>query len=482
MFEEARVAFRFYVIDMRIIIITLILTWGSGATATAQPTRVVQLEHSLRWASELNFPNFLKDLTLEEMLLDEIGNRLSAKLEVTDIAFPGHVEYRLIGGFGKTKIKFPKSSGDTQVAIASSITRATVGYNMIWSMQVVIKNKGKTILEKEVEHELEPYSMSIRMSTRPWLEATEFMDTFLFLLDECLGNQEYKPGIISLGSIEIVRKNIEKIIPIGDEYKLAVAGAMMSETNATYQLLKDSAVLHNFYYKDKEEWDFNLTFAPQSIFPSIFSQITGIETYYKLESKEKRFGTLTTDDGVKRRMRLDWLAELRKSAFDNEVVDGQILSPITGQFFEKDTLISHFIVYSEQRPIENFALRDAQFQQGVQDWSETVFTIIGDFRGQPFVVSYNEADARVLISLDEKIVAVLSLINSNPASLSSGGVRLSKNKRFVMTSGNIKKNPKLEVGLAEWYPFYVVDDIDDDEATEMSFILMLLFFAVGQVG
>src|SRR5690606_11756188 len=133
---------------------------------------------------------------------------------------------------------------------ASSITRATVGYNMVWSMQVVIKKNGKIIVDKEVEHELEPYSMSIRMSSRPWLDAPEFTDTFLFLLDECLGNRNYEPGIVTLGSIEMVRSEVEKIIHIAKEYKLAVAGAMMAETNATYQLQKDSAVLHNFYYKD----------------------------------------------------------------------------------------------------------------------------------------------------------------------------------------------------------------------------------------
>lgn len=453
----------------------------SSHCAHAQSAKVVQLEHSLRWASELNFPNFLNDTQVEQSLLDEIGDRVSSQVEVTDIAFPAHFDYRLIGGFGKTKIKFPKSNDPIQIAIASSITRATTGYNILWSMQVVVKKSGKTILDKEVEHELEPYSMSIRMSSRPWLDADEFAEVFLFLMDECLGNQEYKAGIINLGSIEMVRKEVEKIIPIANEYNLAVAGSMMSQQDATYRLLKDTIVLHDFYYRDKEEWNFNLTFAPQSIFPSIFSQITGIETYYSLESKEKRFGTLTTNDGIKRRMRLDWLEELRKSAVDNEVVEGQIISPITGQFFESDSLISHFIVYSREKPIENFSLRDVQFQQGDGNFTETEYTIVGKFKGRPFNVLYNEADARVLISIEEKNVAVLSLINANPESLSSGGVRLSKNKRFIVSSGAMKK-PKLEVGSAEWYPFYAIDTVDNVAATEISFILMLLFFAVGQTG
>ena len=171
---------------------------------------------------------------------------------------------------------------------------------------------------------------------------------------------------------------------------------------------------------------------------------------------------------------------MQKSAIDDEVVAGKIISPIAGQFFEKDSLIAHFIVYSEHKPIENFSIRDAQFQQGeMQDWSASVFTIIGEFRKRPFKVEFSESDAMILISVEGKNQAVLSLINTNPTSLSSGGVRLSKNKRFIV--GNATQS-KVEVGEAEWYPIYVVEDVDDAAVTEMSFILMLLFFAVGQSG
>ena len=445
----------------------------------AQSVQVVQLEHSLRWASELNFPAYVQDEALEASLLDEIGDRVSASLNVTDITFPAHVSYRLIGGFGKSKIKFPKSSSAIQIAIASSITRATTGYSMHWSMEVVIKKNGKVILDKEVEHEMEPYSVSIRFSSKPWFSGDEFLDTFLFLLEECLGTREYASGTLTFGSLELVRKQIEKIIPIANEYTLAVAGGIMTESNSSYKLMKDSVALHDFFYKDKDEWDFSLTFAPQAIFPKIFSSITGIESYYKLNSKEKRFGTLLTGDGIKRKMRLDWLEEVRLSAIDDETVDSRIISAIAGQFFEGDSLLSHFIVYSEKRPIENFSLRDAHFQVSDQDWSETIFTITGEYRKQPFTVTYNEAEAIILISVADTNQAVLSVINSNPKSMSAGGIRLTKNKRFIV--GELGQS-SVEVAEAEWYPFYVVENVNEDAATEMTFILMLLFFAVGQTG
>lgn len=212
-------------------IASLLLIGASILQGYAQSAKVVQLEHSLRWASELNFPNFLSDSQFEEALLDEIGDRLSNTLEVKDIQFPAHVEYTLISWFGKTKIKSPKSSG-TQISIASSITRATVGYSMLWRMHVVIKRDGKMVIDKEVEHELEPYSMTIRFSAKPWLDSDEYLNVFLFLLDECLGNQEYEAEKIALGSIAVVREQIEKIIPIAEEYTLAVAGGVMTETNS----------------------------------------------------------------------------------------------------------------------------------------------------------------------------------------------------------------------------------------------------------
>ena len=180
-------------------------------------------------------------------------------------------------------------------------------------------------------------------------------------------------------------------------------------------------------------------------------------------------------------MRLDWLTEIQKSSLEAEVVASQIISPITGQFYEGDSLLAHFIVYEENKPIENADIRDIQFQQGINDWIETTFTIIGEYKNQSFVVRYEEAEAMVLITVNDKLQSVLSLINANPESLSVDGVRLTKNKRAMVSTGDFA-NPKMRTETAEWYPLYVVENISDETATEISFILMLLFFAVGQTG
>ena len=95
----------------------------------------------------------------------------------------------------------------------------------------------------------------------------------------------------------------------------------------------------------------------------------------------------------------------------------------------------------------------------IKIWSETIFTITGEYRKQPFTVTYNEAEAIILISVADTNQAVLSVINSNPKSMSAGGIRLTKNKRFIV--GELGRS-SVELQKTEWYPFYVVENVNED--------------------
>ena len=447
--------------------------------AVAQSAQVVQLEHTQRWLTEYNFPNFLNDPFVEESLRNGILNSLSQIFPNRNIILPAHFDYRQITWFGKTKAKFPKtSSSDYQVAITSAITRATVGYSVLWKMQVQIKQNKKILMEKEVGHELEPYSSSIRFSNHPWMDTQEFMDIFLFLFNECLGITVYTPDPIALGSPAMIREQIEELMPVGREYRLVVAGALMSHSRSSYKLMQDSLEINEFSYKPTDVLNFGFSFSVKEVFADLFKQITGIDTYYTLESKEHATGAIFNQRGLNRQFRLDWLEENTLSTED-EVVESKIISPITGIYFDQGSMISHFIFYKEFKPLDNFNLHNLQFKMD-EDLFESIYAIIGEFNGINFSVIYREYDELVLIKVDNKLNAALSLINVNPESLSSGGLKLTKNKTFMVSSNKLIGKPKVNES-SEWYPLYTISDLEEESVSEMGYFLLLLFFAIGNL-
>lgn len=448
-----------------------------------QTARVVQLEHTLRWQTEDNFPKFIDDHVMERSLMAEMDERLRQHLQCSEITWPEHFDYRLISGFGKTKIKMPKSSAsDYDIAIASSITRGTTNYKVLWNMNVVVKQNKEMMLDKTVEHELEPFSVSIRFSKQPWMDENDFMNIFLFLFDECLGNIEISQGSISLGTPEKMRQKVAEIMPIEKEFTLAVAGAMMGQSNSSYKLLRDSLVLSDFSYKPGGLFEIDFNVSGNEILAGLFSQITGIDAYYSLKSKERRTGAIYTHDGLKRKVRLDWLEESLKTTYDDDELDSRILSPVTGAYYDKDSLIAQFIFYKQILSMKDISLHDLQFQMGDDDLSEALYAITGNYRGNKFEVVYREYDRLVMIRIQNQLDAILSLININPESSSHGGTKLSKNMVTMTTSQKMLSTPEVKMETAEWYPLYTRAEVEDETAIEMGYFLLLLFFTMSNVG
>jgi hypothetical protein len=448
-----------------------------------QTAHVAQLEHSLRWQTESNFPNYLDNPHFEKTLISEIDQRLKQRLGCNGVNFPDHFDYRLISLFGKTKVKLPKSSSDDfNVAIASTITRGTTNYKVLLSLKVLIKRDKEVIIEKEVEHELDPYSVSIRLSNQPWLDENEFINIYLYTLEECLGIIKYSPGPFNLGSPEMMKQKVAELMPIEKEYTLAVAGAMMDLANSSYRLIRDSVVVSDFSYKTSGFFDTDFSFSSDQIFAHLFSSITGIDTYYTLKSKEKRTGAIFTNEGEKRKVTLDWLEESMVSTDDDEDMESRIVSPITGRYYDGDSLIAHFICYEQITGMQELSFHNLQFQMGDDDLSESVYSIIGDYKGSKFEVVYREFDKIVLIKMRDKLTAILSLINVNPESLSAGGTRFTKNKTTMIHTNRIIGTPDLKLSTAEWYPLYTLAQVDDEAATEMGYFLLLMFFAVNNAG
>ncbi len=70
----------------------------------------------------------------------------------------------------------------------------------------------------------------------------------------------------------------------------------------------------------------------------------------------------------------------------------------------------------------------------------------------------------------------------NPKSNSSAGVSLSKNKVFITETTTTIGKPKMDIKSAEMYPLYSTNQISDEQVSEIGYLLLLLFFTIGQMG
>ena len=217
----------------------------------------------------------------------------------------------------------------------------------------------------------------------PWYTKTEFLNAFTFLMEECFQLREFQNEPICFGSPKMVRQKVGEMMAIQKEYILAVSGKMMGQSKSSYKLLKDSLTISDFSYKPTNQLDINFSLSGSQILADIFKDITGIDSYYTLKSKEKRTGAIYEHEGIRRKVRLDWLEEIEQSTDEDDEILSRIISPVTGAYLDKDSLIAQFIFYQEIQkvPKNNIqALHDAQFQMGNDDLVESLYSIIGNFK------------------------------------------------------------------------------------------------------
>ena len=69
----------------------------------SQDARVVTFNHTLRWQTESQIPNYFLVRQVRDSIFNDIKQSLTAKLNVADVAFPNEVKYRFIDVFGKPK-------------------------------------------------------------------------------------------------------------------------------------------------------------------------------------------------------------------------------------------------------------------------------------------------------------------------------------------------------------------------------------------
>lgn len=163
---------------------SIILLCHLLGTTAAQTLHLTSVQHELRWLFEGAFPPLVNNQTVRDSVLQTAARTLAAKYGAANYTIPDKIDYRLIAMFGKPKFKTPEekgSEGDYQAAVLSFITRATTGLDVLWSMKVEVKQKGKTVFSKEVTHQLLSYE-----ATSPWFDEESFVSNFSKLLEEAL--------------------------------------------------------------------------------------------------------------------------------------------------------------------------------------------------------------------------------------------------------------------------------------------------------
>lgn len=167
---------------MRLIAIFL-FCFGSF-TASTQTVHLSSVQHELRWLDEGTFPPLVNDALVRDSILQMTAQTLAVKFGATDFTKPSQIDYRLINMFGKPKFKSPEGSGndnDYQASVLSFITRATTGYDVLWTMKAEVRQKGKTVFSKEITHQLLNFE-----SSGAWFDEESFTTSFKKLLDELL--------------------------------------------------------------------------------------------------------------------------------------------------------------------------------------------------------------------------------------------------------------------------------------------------------
>jgi hypothetical protein len=462
----------------------LMLTGVNVMYAPAQPVagKIVSMEHSIRWMNESNFPHYLKLPEVENEILHNLTEKTKQRFNLSSLEVPAHFDYRVIDMFGKSKIKWPKTSSvPAEIAIMSSLSRDVTNYRIVWSMDVVVRNGSKITYSNSIQHELEPVSYSCYLTKQRWLDSNEFTHLFIKLTDEALGIADPLPPVIAVGSMAIIKNTINTLLPYEKTYTLAVAGAMLNEQNSTYQLRKESDVVSTFYYKEGSDVTQQRS---GGVLSAVIKEIlagNGLNVEYNSKIKETRYGTIESSDGERDRVKLTWLT-LKSEGGMLDIQDPG-LRPIAGEVFDKkykDSVRSTFVYYKvlntnqEELTRHNFTLTGTRGTQGVSD---THF-IKGKTNGHDFEVAYPEQEGIVLISLDNKPVSALSMFNENKESRSFSGLKIDKNKKVV--SSNTLGKPDPTSPSAEWYTFYTIGEIDEPATDEHVKLIIMLFFSISQ--
>ena len=471
---------------MKIIWITFlgILLSISGNT---QNTEVVVFRHDLRWVDETRFPNYFLMDEVRDSIYTATKYEISNYLNVSGIKFPEDVSYKIINGFGNQKVTMPKttSGNDYEIGIYSFITRATVGFSVLWKFNIVIKKKDKIVFKKEVVHELEYYNVSGYLSSVKWLDSVKFQEIFIRLLKETLGVLPPSDEVIVIGSVEELEAKAQALLSPSKRHLFKVDGNWKVAENFVAQLETPTDTILNFKFRDKLIWEFPKP-SFTGLLAQLFTDMTKIGVVYDETVKYQKKANLVFSDGEEVGILLKWIQIETSSTYSDEVESIRIEDPLVAELYSKDKQIGFFVyvqeelVYTTENTKETFnAFNGYQVQNSLG--IERFYRIEGMLYDRPVLVEYNENQGVIEVLSGEEQLGVMVIDNINPDNRSISNERLSKNKTFITADVRLNGPSLKNLNSQEWYPIYLPEAYSQESVKICMDSLIFLFFGMGNM-
>jgi hypothetical protein len=376
------------------------------------------------------------------------------------------------------------AENDYAVGIYSFITRATVGFSILWKFNIVIKKNNQVLLKKEVEHELEYYNVSGYLTSVKWLDSNKFQDIFIRLFKEALGVLPSSDEVIVIGSVDELEAKAQALLSPSIRHLLKIDGNWRVADKFVAQLDTPVDTIFNFKYNDKLTWEF-----PKPSFSNflaqLFTEMTKIELVYEEAVKYQKRATLVFSDGEELGILLKWIEIETSSTLSDEVESRRIEDPLVAELFTKDKQVGYFVymqeelVYTTDKTKSTFNVFNGyQIQNSLG--VERIHRIEGMMYDRPILVEYNENQGIIEVISGEEQLGMMVIENINPDNRSLSNETLSKNKKFI--TGNGLKKPSLEkLNSQEWYPIYLPEGYSIESGKVCIESLILLFFGIGNM-
>jgi hypothetical protein len=439
---------------------------------------VVYFEHSIRWTNESNFPYYLKLPEVRYAINSIVENRFKQKFKFEAVTIAVEPEYRRINGFGKSKITWPKSASadNHEIALISAITRGTYNMNMYWSMQVSVRQAGKIVYTKEVNHKLLPYSFSFYMNHQRWMEQKEFIQYFMVLLDEVLELQQPLPEGLPLNSKEMTQAKAIDLVPDNKIISLIVADTVMGkQRHRAYEVREDNKTIETFIYREADYLD---AVYRESFSGALISELlngivngTGLVRIPIPDRYEIRLNTLESSSGEKLVIRNSRGQDAPTNPANKDTSIPVFALELMNINRPDATFFS--CAYFKALNTNNEQLSKQHFRPsgtyGTLGVTNTHF-LRGQSAEQEIELIYPEQDGMLLMTNSGQSVGVMPMINENANSRHFFHLKLADNNKGIIPA-------ELEAGMrsphAQQYKLYI-DKQQNPETVRRNILLLIL--------